>query len=67
MKVYDDLIIAMHNHPFFEELKKDLINLRPTIPTHNHKSDNTDDWKSKSAQQAGFDLCLQLFQIKPEK
>lgn len=39
--------------------------LRPDLPPWsvdaNNGKDNTDDWKHKSAMQAGFDLCLQIF------
>lgn len=62
---YEDLIIQLHSHPFFEELQKDLLSLRPIIPSHDPNRDNTEDWKAKSAQQKGFDVCLAFFKIKP--
>lgn len=35
--------------------------LRPTVPIHDYNSDNTEEWKSKSAMQQGFDLCFTQF------
>lgn len=40
---------------------------RPIVPNYDPKSDNTSDWKHKSAMQQGFDLCAQIFGIKQEK
>ena len=37
---------------------------RPTVPAWDGKSDNTDDWKHKSAMQEGYDLCLATFGIQ---
>jgi len=37
---------------------------RPAVPAWDGKSDNTDDWKHKSAMQEGFDLCLATFGIQ---
>lgn len=34
---------------------------RPTIPQWDSNTDNTNDWKRKSAMQEGFDLCLAIF------
>lgn len=31
---------------------------RPEIPIWDSNTDNSDDWKRKSGQQEGFDLCL---------
>ncbi len=37
---------------------------RPAVPAWDGKSDNTDDWKHKSAMQEGYDLCLATFGIQ---
>lgn len=66
MTAYDDLIYAMHGHPQFDMLVNDLRRIRPVIPTHDPLNDNTELWKQKSAQQAGFDLCLSFFKLQVE-
>lgn len=64
MRSYADLLTQLHSHQFFDDMVKDLLSLRPVVPAHDAKSDNTEDWKAKSAQQQGFDLCLAFFKIK---
>lgn len=63
MTPHDDLIYALHGHAQFKFLVDALTRLRPVIPTHDPTNDNTDQWKQRSAQQAGFDLCLNVFKI----
>jgi hypothetical protein len=31
---------------------------RPQVPAWDSKSDNSEDWKHKSAMQEGYDLCI---------
>ena len=66
MSRYSDAILILHSHPFFEDLRKDLIALRPVIPTFDHRQDNSAEWKYNSAAQEGFDKALAFFQIKQE-
>ena len=40
---------------------------RPVVPAHDPIEDNTELWKSLSAMQQGFDLCLTLFGEKPNE
>lgn len=56
----------MKSHPLYAEFQKELLSKRPLIPTHNPDVDNTDEWKSLSAQQKGFDLCCSFFNITEE-
>jgi len=45
----------------FQMVIKGVKEERPTIPPYNHSPDNTEEWKSMSNQQRGFDLALSLF------
>lgn len=63
---YADAILILHSHPFFEDLRRDLLALRPVIPTFDPRQDNTAEWKHNSAAQEGFDKALAFFQIKQE-
>jgi hypothetical protein len=56
----------MKTHPLWPEIKKALGKMRPVVPSHDPKIDNTDIWKSLSAQQKGFDLCCAFFEINKE-
>ncbi len=66
MKARDEYLIHMKSHPYYEMFKKEVDKARPMIPAHDHDADNTDKWKSLSAQQRGFDLCCSIFGIKQE-
>lgn len=58
MKEYVELL--RHNEAFSvvrEGVKKE----RPTVPPYTHSPDNTEEWKSLSNMQRGFDLCYSLF------
>ena len=59
----DDFLLHMRSHPLFDIFLEDLLSHRPAIPSHNAKNDNTEIWKSESAKQEGFDLCLTYFGI----
>lgn len=67
MRLIDDLVYAIHSHPQFDLLIEALKAARPIVPSHDPGNDNTEQWKQRSAQQAGFDLCLSLFKITMEK
>lgn len=62
----DEFLTYIKSHPYWPIFKQQLINLRPSIPSHDPDSDNTEQWKSFSAQQRGFDLCLSFFQLDKE-
>ena len=47
----------------YKRLLNKMKDARPAVPAWDGKSDNTDDWKHKSAMQEGFDLCLATFGI----
>ena len=66
MKPFDDLIYTLHSHPQFDFLMQELRSTRPVIPSHDPLNDNAAIWKQKSAQQAGFDICLNLLKIRLE-
>lgn len=66
MNLREDLIFQFHQHPYAEHFIQELLAARPVIPPHDAKQDNTEDWKAKSAQQKGFDLCCSFFKIKTE-
>ena len=66
MNHHEEFVLFVHSHPLFEQMKQSLLDMRPVIPTHDPDNDNTERWKSFSAQQKGFDLCCQFFQINQE-
>lgn len=62
----DDFFLHIQSHPYFQIFVNELKRRRPIVPSHDPESDNTEKWKSLSAQQRGYDLCLSLFSIKLE-
>ena len=66
MSRYDDLLIAIQSHPEFPFLVEALRAVRPIVPSHDPVNDNTSLWKQKSAQQSGFDLCLNILKLPLE-
>ena len=60
----DEILFFMKSHPLYEEFEERLLSYRPIVPEYNPKEDNTDEWKYRSAQKAGFDLCLTIFKIE---
>lgn len=51
----------LEGHPVYMRLCNAAKDKRPTIPQWDSNTDNTNDWKRKSAMQEGFDLCLAIF------
>lgn len=62
----NEFLTFIKSHPHWPFIKKQLLAQRPVIPVHNPEDDNTEVWKSLSAQQKGFDLCCALFQLDQE-
>ena len=58
MSVKDDFLLHMGSHPYFQTVKKELEEGIPPIPEYDPVSDNTNDWKNKSAMRSGYMLCL---------
>jgi len=54
-------------HPDWMALIKAVEQMRPQVPSWDANTDNTEDWKRKSAMQEGFDLCFQAFTDKLPK
>lgn len=62
MAVKDELKeyrLRLSEDMMYQNILKDAIKSRPLIPGYNSKEDNTEEWKSKSMMQLGFDLCYQ--------
>jgi len=57
MKEYLEIL---RQHEVFPIVMKELKEQRPTIPPYNHSPDNTEEWKSLSNQQRGYDLALSV-------
>jgi hypothetical protein len=66
MKARDEYLLHMKSHSFYEMFIAEVKKARPPIPEHDHDADNTEKWKSLSAQRRGFDLCCIIFGIKLE-
>ena len=57
----------IHSDPLFEQyIIKELNKLRPSLPSWDPNNDNTENWKERSAKQAGFDLAMTVLAVKPE-
>jgi len=61
-----DFLTFIKSHGYWPLFREKLLSHRPEIPPHNPDEDNTESWKSASAQQKGFDLCCSLFQLDKE-
>lgn len=59
------LLKELAGHPEYVRLLNKAAEMRPTMPVWDSKTNNVEEWKEKSAMQAGFDLCLSIF--KPLK
>lgn len=55
------LLKELAGHPEWMRLQKLADTMRPTLPNWDRSQDNVEEWKEKSAMQAGFDLCLAIF------
>ena len=55
------LLRELAGHPEYMALIKMAKDSRPEVPAWDSRTDNTDDWKKKSAMQEGFDLAMQHF------
>jgi len=62
----NDLFIELYTDPRFMKLVKEIMKQRPSIPTHNPGSDNTEDWKARSAEQRGFDIWVAFLKVPEE-
>jgi len=51
----------LRQNELFQTVMREIKKERPTIPPYNYEPDNTEEWKSMSNQQRGFDLALSLF------
>jgi len=51
----------LRQNELFQTVIREVKKERPTVPPYNHNPDNTEEWKSMSNMQRGFDLALSLF------
>ena len=58
-----DLLEHIKSHPYWPIFEAEIKSKRPMVPNYNPEADNTEQWKSLSAQQKGFDLCCMLLKI----
>ncbi len=57
----NEYLIELYSDPRFERLVQEVMKHRPAIPPHDPREDNTELWKSASAEQRGFDIwCAHL-------
>lgn len=66
MAVNKELFVELYSDPRFLELIKTTMQQRPTIPTYNPRSDNTEAWKAASAAQTGFDIWVAFLRVPEE-
>jgi len=65
MQPIDNFLREIQDHPLFPEVYARLKQARPQIPPFADNNEN--EWKLKTGQQKGFDLCLALLKINLEK
>ena len=61
-----EIFIELYSDPRFMELVKNIMKQRPTIPTYDPRSDNTEAWKAASAAQIGFDIWVAFLRVPEE-
>ena len=66
MAANKELFIELYSDPRFEVLVKEIMRQRPTIPTYDPRSDNTEAWKAASANQVGFDIWVAYLRVPEE-
>jgi hypothetical protein len=66
MKNREEFITYLKQHPFFPLFIQELKKRRPGVPAYDPAADNTEVWKSNSAQVKGFDLACSVFNITLE-
>lgn len=59
-------LYELHTDPRFEALMKTILQQRPQIPEHDPASDNTEIWKSRSAERRGFDVWVTYLNLKED-
>jgi hypothetical protein len=64
MNLKDQFFTIITQHPYYPTFAQEVKGHRPTIPAHDPHADNTEVWKSHSAQAKGFDLACSLIGIK---
>ena len=57
------LILGIHAHNSFIELKEEFKEKRPIVPAYDWNTNNVEEWKANSLRQEGFDLCLAVLNI----
>lgn len=67
MNLKDEWLYRLQSDPLFNDIKQELRDCRPLVPAYDHRQDNTNEWKSTSLMQQGFDLCLSVLKINLEK
>lgn len=66
MKENKELYLELYSDPRFVALVKEIMKRRPTLPPHDPKQDNTEIWKSASAEQRGFDIWTIFLRVPEE-
>jgi hypothetical protein len=58
------LLKEIGGHPEYQAMLKAAEKLMPDLPEWDPATDNTEEWKQKSAMRHGFQLCLAVFRPK---
>lgn len=67
LKALKGYLYELHSDPRFDALMKTILQQRPQIPEYDPVSDNTEIWKSRSAERRGFDIWVAYLQIDKER
>ena len=62
----EELLLELFSDVRVVSLFQEILKQRPSIPEHNFAKDNTEEWKSRSAERRGFDIWLAHLNIKLE-
>jgi len=61
-----EILLELYSDERVVKLIRDVLKQRPMIPVHSFQKDNTEEWKSRSAEQRGFDIWLSYLNINLE-
>ena len=64
MKGHNDILYELKSDPRFMSLVNDILQHRPTIPSHDPRNENTEVWKHESAKRMGFDIWITFLKLE---
>ncbi len=60
----NDYLYELRSDPRFTSLMETIMKHRPVVPFHDPVNDNTEIWKSRSAERRGFDVWVTFLKLE---